>query len=56
MVLEGTSGKQMDTQLSLRILAGYLKPLLAPPAPISDRLPVAPGVLGKHPPLVGESD
>lgn len=37
----------------LRIPAGYPTPLLAPPAPISDRLPVAPRALGKHPPLVG---
>lgn len=32
-----------------------LKPLLAPPVPILDAIPIAPGMLGKDPPLVGES-
>ena len=43
VVPEGARGRQMDTPHGLRILAGYLEPLLAPPAPISDRSPVAPG-------------
>ena len=43
VVPEGARGRQMDTLHGLRILAGYLEPLLAPPAPISDRSPVAPG-------------
>lgn len=39
----------------LRILAGYLKLLLPPPIPVPDTGPIAPGMLGKHPPLVGKS-
>lgn len=55
MELEGANGRQMDAQCGLRILAGYLKSLLAAPTPVSGRGPVVPGMLGKHPLLVGES-
>lgn len=57
MELEGASGRQMDTLdfLGLKILTGCHKPLLPPLTPILDKGPVAPELLGKLPPLVGES-